>query len=95
MRIPTAHLNGTNGLELFDQICDVSRAVENAIEKLQDAWPKARDYYTQKDKAWGECMDEWTARMGKLVEVKEELDEILEGITKQLEKQGVDPWAPR
>lgn len=95
MRIPTVHINGTSGLELFDQVVDVSRAVENAIDKMRDAWPNARDYYVQGGAAWGGCMNEWTTRMGKLVEVKEELDEILEGISGQLEKQGVDPWAPR
>lgn len=95
MRIPTVHLNGTSGPELFYQVVYASRAMENAIEKLQDAWPNGRDYYIQGNAAWRKCMDEWTARMGKLVEVKEELDEILEGISGQLEKQGVNPWAPR
>lgn len=95
MRIPTVHLNGTSGLELFDQVVDAARGVENAIQKLEKTRPNARDYYVQGDKAWGKCMTEWQARIGKLLVVEKELGDIVKDITDQLKKQGVDPWAPR
>lgn len=95
MRIPTIHINGTNGLELFDQVTFASLAVEYAMTKLRDAWPNSRDYYVQGNKAWGECINEWQARIDKLEEVRKGLEDIAEAIAKQLEHQGVNPWAPR
>lgn len=95
MRIPTVHLNGTSGPELLGQVTWASLAVDHAIDKLQAAWPNGRDYYVQDDEAMSECLEEWNARMAKLVEVKKELDQIAEGIGKQLEEQGVAPWVPR
>ena len=95
MRIPTVHINGTDGLELFDQVVYASRAVENAIDKMRDAWPNARDYYVQGDEVMSEAVREWSARTEKLNEVHMDLGVIVVAIEKQLEKRGVDPWTPR
>ena len=96
MRIPTVHINGTDGLELFDQMTFASLAVEHAMCKLREAWPNARDYYVQDGgDPVGDVIGEWRARVSKLSAVKEELVEIMEGITKQLKARGADPWAPR
>lgn len=68
MRIPTVHLNGTGGLELFDQVTFASLAVGHAIDKLQAAWPNARDYYVQEGMAWKETIYEWGSRADRLIE---------------------------
>lgn len=96
MRIPTVHLNGTSGEELQEQIEGASRAVTIAICKIRGAWPNGRDYYIQDgDDPLREAHREWNTRVSKLEEVERELSEIAEDIGKQLERQGVDPWAPR
>ena len=92
MRIPTVHLNGTNGSDLMGQVTFASLAVDDSIKKLQEAWPNARDYYTQGDEAFGESLNEWNRRLEKLVEVKAELDQVAEGIGAQLTLRGEVPW---
>lgn len=93
MRIPTVHINGTSGSDLLSQVTFASLAVEHAIDKLREAWPNARDYYTQIDEAWGECLNEWNTRLDKLVEVKTELDRVAEGIGRQIPgPDGELPW---
>ena len=51
VRVPTVHLNGTNGVELFDQVTFALLAVGDAIDKLRDLYSKAkRDQWNSTDR---------------------------------------------
>lgn len=78
--VPTIHLNGTSRGELQDQIREAYAGVSNAIEKLQGAYPNARDYYVQGPDAFTKARAEHEARMHKLSDVAHELLAIFDAI---------------
>lgn len=80
---PTVHLNGTSRAELEDQIREAHGAVSNAIEKLQDAAPNARDYYVNGPDAYPKARREHEARMHKLADVAHELLAIFAKLDEQ------------
>lgn len=80
LRKPTIHLNGTSRDELYDQLLAASAAVRGAISALTAAAPNGRDYYPQGSDAWPQASAQHSARVQKLVDVREELYELLEHI---------------
>lgn len=80
MMIPTIHLNGTSREELIKQLLNASDALLVAIDKLGDASPHGRDYYPQGPDAFLKAHDEHIARIGRLFDVKTEIDSIAEKI---------------
>ncbi len=83
LRIPTVHRNGTSKDELVRQNREARRALYAAREKLAQAAPNGRDYYTQGSTALQAAMNEHTARERKLSEVIDELDAIAEALADQ------------
>lgn len=76
MEFPTIHLNGTSKRELLEQYTEASHAVDAALDALYKAGPNGRDYYVQSASALYKAQDEHYARIKKLREVKQELDDI-------------------
>lgn len=71
MRIPSIHLNGTNGTDLIDQNVEAYEAIRAAIGAVERASPNARDFYPQGPDAYREAMAEHVARVKTLTELAE------------------------
>ena len=85
MLIPTVHLNGSSGEVLLDQYTTAAESVRQAIDKLCDAGPNARDYYVQGSDAAQAAQREHEARLAALKRVRDELAAIAEGIQDQID----------
>jgi len=73
---PSVHLNGTSRNELRDQVIDAWMAIEDALKKLNAAWPNGRDYYVQGPDALTTATMEWRDRAQRLASVRDELAEL-------------------
>jgi hypothetical protein len=80
MIFPTIHLNGTSKQQLLDDYCDVSHALNAAIEKMIENGPNARDYYIDSPHAFRQAIKEHHDRIEKIHAVKAEIDQITEHI---------------
>lgn len=78
---PTIHVNGTSREELYHQLLTASSAVRGALSALAGAAPHARDYYSQESGSYPRAHAEHSARVQKLVDVREELYELLEHVS--------------
>ena len=76
MMFPRVHLNGTSKHELLEQMLAAVHAVRNALKIVQRAAPHARDYYVISDEAYAVARTEYEVRLSKLIEIKNELNEI-------------------
>lgn len=83
MMIPTVHINGTSRAELERQIETAHGWLVTTIEALEQAAPNGRDYYPQGDGALQVALREHGARLQKLVDVRDELQAIWQGLTEQ------------
>jgi hypothetical protein len=81
--VPTVHLNGTNGKDLFEQVCEAAGAIQKALVVLLQAAPHGRDYYVQDSGAFEKARDEYYLRVEKLVTIEAEYRKIAEGIADQ------------
>jgi len=77
---PTIHMNGTSREALLEDFVKVIDALNVAMEALQKSGPNGRDYYPQGDGALRKAQNEHLARMKKLKEVQDEIQEIAESI---------------
>lgn len=82
MKVPTIHLNGTSRDRLIEDLSEAYYALGKAMSALRVATPNGRDYYPQGPQAYGEALDEHLARLGKIEEVRKELEALIEGIDK-------------
>jgi hypothetical protein len=80
MIFPTLHLNGTSKGALLDDYCDVSHALNAAMEKMINNGPNGRDYYPQSEQAFSVALQEHMDRIAKIHAVKAEIDKIAEYI---------------
>lgn len=80
MKTPTIHLNGTSRAALLESYCDAGAAVRQALDKLADAAPNGRDYYTQGGDAIGVAVAEHVDRLRRLESVLAELSELAEAV---------------
>ena len=87
MIVPTVHLNGSSGKVLLDQYTAAAESVRQAIDKLCDAGPNARDYYVQGSDAAQAAQREHESRLAALKRVRLELVAIVEGIQDQLDER--------
>jgi hypothetical protein len=74
MIMPTIHNNGTGKESLLNQTLDTMTAITDALGKLREAAPHARDYYPQGEEAYKTARTEHEARIQKLMEVYTELE---------------------
>jgi hypothetical protein len=73
---PTVHLNGTSRAELSRQVEEAHRALSEALGKLCEAAPNARDYYVQGEGAFGRAVAQHELRCEKIRTVMTELQAI-------------------
>jgi len=75
---PFVHLNGTSREALQQSLADAADAITTAKEVLCKCAPHMRDYYVQDnwEKVFRIAQDEHTARLDKLLIVREELSAI-------------------
>lgn len=76
MQIPTIHLNGTSKEELVEALCNARAAIDDAITALRKTTPNGRDYYPQGPKATEWAVAEHSVRVHKLMEVRDEIEEL-------------------
>lgn len=70
----------------MDALSDAYAALGEAISKVAETYPNGRDYYVQEPGAIFVAQDEHYARMRKLAEVREEIDQMREAIDRQGER---------
>jgi hypothetical protein len=73
---PTIHINGTSAESLLYAYRDAADAVQDALHKLYETAPNARDDYPQGDGALSQATAEHNARIEKLMDVANELTEL-------------------
>ena len=76
LMVPTTHLNGTSKQSLLDAISNAVHALHEAGSAVAQTCPNGRDYYPQGDKVIFVALDQHEARMKKLREVIDELEQI-------------------
>lgn len=78
--VPTVHLNGTSGKDLYEQLDGAVIVLEEGQRALAEAAPNGRDYYPQGDGASGRAINAHDFRcMGlnrMLAELKEMRDHV-------------------
>jgi hypothetical protein len=80
MQKPLVHLNGTSRDSLKYCYRDASNALRTAIDALGECAPNARDYYPLGDSAYSTATNEHAARMRALVELRSDINELLEHV---------------
>lgn len=80
MEKPLIHLNGTSREALKEQYLDASNALRLAIDAMCSCAPNARDYYPQGDHAFILATREHAARVRVLVELREDVNLLLEHV---------------
>jgi hypothetical protein len=73
-------MNGTSRGQLLDDYCNVSHALNAAMEMMIENGPNGRDYYPQSDTAFSQARKEHMDRIAKIHAIKEEIDQIAEHI---------------
>lgn len=81
LSVPTIHLNGTSADVLADQLMAAVTAIRDALRKLDDAAPHARDYYLRGNGAFTKEMQEHLSRVERIQSVNRELSKILEVVS--------------
>jgi hypothetical protein len=84
---PTVHLNGTSGEMLLEGYKAAAIAVNEALCKLEESAPNARDYYVQGAREFSHAMDEHMLRCHKLTAVREELVGLLHHVQDQIDQR--------
>jgi hypothetical protein len=80
---PTVQRNGTAKDVLLEDFYASRSAIADAIHCLQTRGPNARDYYPQGGTAFTRAVEEHTARIHRLTEVLQEIDQIIEAVDRQ------------
>lgn len=78
--IPTIHINGTSRERLLEALVNANDALIRAQMAVAETAPNARDYYPQGPDAIRHADREHLARMQKLIDVRQELEDIAEAI---------------
>jgi hypothetical protein len=78
--VPTVHLNGTSGKDLYEGYVKARHAIHDAFKALEDTCPNGRDYYPQGPEAVHKATEQHVKRMDSLFGVYVELGKILEAI---------------
>jgi hypothetical protein len=81
--IPTIHLNGTSGKDLWNEYHAAYEAIKTSIDALCDATCNGRDFYPQGPAAFSQARSERDEALRKLREVKAYTEEVLMGIMAQ------------
>ena len=93
--VPTIHLNGSSGDELFKQAYAAYEAIDIAAQKLHDAFPHGRDYYPQGDNSYPVARQEAISRIQAIENVRGELQQVLVGLTNEYHRvHGKYPQLP-
>ena len=85
--IPRVHLNGTSREELVDQIRRALDALSKADDALAYMSPNGRDYYPLGDSAINTAIEQHRRRRLMLVEIRNEIGAIGEGIVDQVDNR--------
>jgi len=80
MIVPTIHTNGSSRDALLDQVCEAGNALREALRKIVNAAPNARDYYPQGDEAFRKAVAEHDARVTRVRAVLDEYVQLSEAI---------------
>lgn len=83
--MPLVHINGSGKKNLIDGYLTASRAVQDAMVKIAEAYPHMRDYYPlDNDKElFKHAQEQHYARIDKLREVATELNALAMGVDAQ------------
>ena len=80
MIYPIIHRNGTTKEDLVEQWNEAHWVLTQAVLKLQEAAPNARDYYPQGPEAIHTALAEHTARLQKLRSVLTDIEALREHV---------------
>lgn len=82
--VPTLHLNGTSGKDLWNEYHAAYEAIKTAIDTLCDATSNARDFYPQGRHAYYQHRNERNEALANLRRAHEYVGEVLMGIGDQM-----------
>ena len=85
LKVPTIHLNGSDGEKLVGTLLHTIYTLNKAIESLQETAPHGRDYYPQGDDVIRVAIEEYRSRLSRLMSVDKELKEIIFAVQEQLD----------
>lgn len=88
MQLPTVHLNGTSGAELFQLNLAVAERLRDAIDALAKACPNGRDFYVQGHDAHAKAIEEHGRRMEQLQSVYREMQTLVESLAEFAQPEG-------
>lgn len=80
MQIPTIHINGTSRERLLEGLVAAIDALLKAQQAVAETAPNARDYYPQGPDAIRAAEREHYSRLTRIINVRQELEEIAEAI---------------
>ena len=80
LMIPTIHLNGTSRESLTEGYEKAVEAMAAAIAAVGGTSPNARDFYPQGSDAFNQAAVQHQARMVRLREVEQELQQLHEAV---------------
>ena len=83
MIVPMVHLNGTSKQSLLNDLDEAFDALDVAFHKLKRTAPNGRDYYLQGIDAIQQATDEHIARLRKVQNVMDEIQNLMIAIDKQ------------
>ena len=83
LAIPTVHMNGTLGRDLFDALIKARQSIYDAIEAVQATAPNGRDYYPQGPQAITLAVEQHGARLAALDKINRELEAIVIALDEQ------------
>lgn len=75
---PTIHLNGSDPVRLKELYWEAQHAIGEALRKMYDASPNARDYYPQGDGAYQKARAEDEERIRAVKRAQEDLMALYE-----------------
>lgn len=87
MTFPTIHLNGTSATDLLEDYTKASVALSRAIAAVEHAGPNARDYHINGPQAFQDSRMQHESRLRRLLDVRGEIEAILENIVDQQEER--------
>ena len=76
IQLPTIHLNGSGAQGMADGYCAAMCAVNDALEKVAEAGPNARDDYPQGQPAIDAALAQHRDRCDRLRAVAAELEQL-------------------
>lgn len=83
LNVPAVHMNGSSAETMVEDLCEAYKAIGDAIDKLKQCCPNARDFYVQELGTFEKAKDQHMDRMRALTNVQNELSALATAIQRK------------